>query len=235
MAWSAKVKCTTTAGALAVVLGLSATVGADPPGPASQLASDLSATLAARVAPLLPGGARLESVSLGCTPPAKATIQDVAPGLTQLNSRGLVIVLRDGDHTIACSATVAAQRQVLVAARDLAAGESVVADDVQPQWVDAFTGAPNALDELPRTGLVTAGTIRAGQPLYAWQLIRPIAIHPGDLVTVMIINGPVTVRAQLEANSTAAVGETATVINPDNGTPVGVTVTGPKTAELVMP
>ena len=166
---------------------------------------------------------------------AKATIQDVAPGLTQLNSRGLVIVLRDGDHTIACSATIAAQRQVLVAARDLAAGEPVVADDVQPQWVDAFTGAPNALDELPRTGLVTAGTIRVGQPLYAWQLIHPIAIRPGDLVTVMIINGPVTVRTQLEANSTAAVGETATVINPDSGTPVGVTVTGPKTAELVMP
>jgi flagella basal body P-ring formation protein FlgA len=232
-------RSTRIAVALTTVLGLSAVARADPPSldraALPQSSADLTPALAVRVAPLLPAGYRLDGVTLGCVPPTRATVQDVAPGVTQLNGRSLVIVLRNGDHTIACSATVAAQRQVLVAAHDLAAGDPVAAADVQPQWVDAFTGAPNALDQLPRTDLVATGTIRAGQPLYAWQLIRPVAFRPGDLVTVMIVNGPVTLRAILEANSTAAVGESATVINPDTGTPVGFTVTGPKTAELVMP
>lgn len=231
---------------LALMLGLGGrTVHADQSGPvvagapiqaaATPQADSLNAALAARVAPLLPSGARLDGVTLGCAPPASATIQDVAPGLTQLNSRGLVVLLRSGDHTLACSATIAAQRQVLVAAHDLETGAPIAATDVQPDWVDAFTGAPNALDQLPSAGLVAAGAIRSGQPLYAWQFVRPLAIHPGDLVTVMVVNGPVRLRTLLEANSSAGVGDSATVINPDTGAPVAVTVTGPKTAELVMP
>jgi flagella basal body P-ring formation protein FlgA len=226
-----------------IALCLSVVAQAAPAGPASLVSvratvaqpDELTAAIAGRIAPILPDGARLDGVTLGCNPPANATLQDVAPGVTRLTSRGVVIELREGNHTIACSATVAAERQVLVAAHDFDGGASVTATDVQPQWVDAFTGAPNALDQPPGPGLVTAGPIRAGQPLYAWQLIRPIAIHPGDRVTVVIRNGPVTLRALLEANSSAAVGESATVINPDTDTPVAVTVTGPKTAELVMP
>jgi len=38
----------------------------------------------------------------------------------------------------------------------------------------------------------------------------------------------------LEANSSAAVGDSATLINPETRTPVIVTVTGAKSAEVVM-
>jgi len=40
--------------------------------------------------------------------------------------------------------------------------------------------------------------IRSGQPLYQNSLKRPIAVHPGELVTVLVTNGPVSVRAQLQ-------------------------------------
>jgi flagella basal body P-ring formation protein FlgA len=53
-------------------------------------------------------------------------------------------------------------------------------------------------------------------------------------VTVVVKNGAVTVRTQLRAQSQASVGDTATMVNPLTGTPVAVTVTGLRTAELVM-
>jgi len=210
---------------------------ADPaaPPPAQSAGSGIAAEVAAQITPLLPSGARLDGVTLGCTPPAGATVAEVAPGMTRLASRGLVVMLRsDGGREIACPATCAAQRQILAAARDIGAGEPVTLSDLQPQWVDAFSGAPNALAQLPQTGLVAASTIRAGQPLYPWELTRPIAFRPGDLVMVSINNGPVTLHAMLEANSSAAVGDSATLINPETRTPVIVTVTGAKSAEVVM-
>ncbi|HLW72262.1 MAG TPA: flagellar basal body P-ring formation chaperone FlgA [Candidatus Binataceae bacterium] len=213
----------------------SAHPGASAPTTAAPPLPDLNAALVARVTPLMPPGVTLQAVTLGCDPPAGATLADVAPGMTQLQSRSLTVVLTHDGATTACTAIVAAQRQVLVAARDIAAGEAVATSDFQAQAVEAFSAAPNALEQLPRTSMVAANPIRAGQPLYAYQLIRPLAIHPGDLVIVTISNGPVTVRAQLQSNSAASVGDTATVINPESGAPVGVTVTGVKTAELVMP
>jgi flagella basal body P-ring formation protein FlgA len=205
------------------------------PAAAQPPVTELNTALVAQLNPILPSGMRLDSVTLGCDPPPNATLAEVAPGMTQLNSRSLMVVLAHDGLTLSCTATIAAERQVLVAGRDIAMGEAVAAGDFQPQWVEAFSAAPNALDKFPRTDTIAASPIRAGQPLYAYQLTRPVAIRPGDLVVVMIRNGPVILRAQLQSNSSASVGDNATVINPDTGAPVGVTVTGVKTAELVMP
>jgi flagella basal body P-ring formation protein FlgA len=101
--------------------------------------------------------------------------------------------------------------------------------------VDAFSVGSGSLDVFPSNGPYAASTyIRAGQPVYQNQVARPIAVHAGELVMVLVKNGPVTVRAQLQSQSTAAVGETATMINPGSGRPILVTVTGPRAAELVM-
>src|SRR6185312_7758489 len=92
--------------------------------PAQSAGSGIAAEVAAQITPLLPSGARLDGVTLGCTPPAGATVAEVAPGMTRLDSRGLVVMLRsDGGREIACPATCAAQRQILAAARDIGAGE----------------------------------------------------------------------------------------------------------------
>jgi flagella basal body P-ring formation protein FlgA len=76
--------------------------------------------------------------------------------------------------------------------------------------------------------------IRAGQPLYQSAITRPIAVHPGEMVTVMVKNGPVRLRALLQAQSQGAVGDSVTLVNPASGTPVMVVVTGPHSAELVL-
>ncbi|MBV8055630.1 MAG: flagellar basal body P-ring formation protein FlgA [Deltaproteobacteria bacterium] len=143
--------------------------------------------------------------------------------------------MRTTDRTLACSATLDAQRKILVAAHEIAQGQALSPADFESRWTDAFGGSMDMLSSLPAHGpFLAANAIHAGDPLLAIQLTRPLAIHSGDLVMVVVKNGPVTVRAQLEARSAAAVGDSASVINPETGLPVTVTVTGEKTAELVM-
>jgi len=196
---------------------------------------DLAAQVAAQLAPLMPDGTRVQSVTLGCKPSPEATLKSVAPGFTKLMARGFVVEFQTGTGVLACSASLTAQRQVLIATHDIATAEAVTERDFDARWVDAFAGAIGALTEFPRSGPYASTTlIRAGQPLYANELARPLAVHAGDFVSVLVRNGPVTVRTQLQAQSSAAIGETATLTNPDGGTPVTISVTGFKTGELVM-
>jgi flagella basal body P-ring formation protein FlgA len=184
---------------------------------------------------IVPADMRIDRVTLGCKPPAGATLVAVAPGVTSLTSRSFMVELQTAERTMFCSAAIDASRQLMTATHDLDPNAPAGVADFQSSWVDAFSTAPGALANFPSQGpYVSATSIRAGQPLYQNSLMRPIAVHPGDLVTVLVKNGPVTVRAQLQAQTQAAVGDSATMINPGSGMPVAVTVTGPKTAELVM-
>ena len=93
----------------------------------------------------------------------------------------------------------------------------------------------SALSDFPDHGpYVSATALRPGQPLFANVLLRPIAVRSGDLVMVQVKNGPVTLHAQLQAQSQASIGDNLTVVNPAGGAPVVVTVTGPRHAELVI-
>jgi flagella basal body P-ring formation protein FlgA len=222
-------------GAALMIASSAAAASASPASTPEAAAPDFSAQIAAALQPLLEPGTRLGAVVLQCHPPANAVIQTVAPGVSRLQSRGIVVEFLAGDRQQVCGATVSAERQVLVAAHDIAPRQPVAGGDFSRQWLDAFTAAPGAAGEFPSSGpYVSATLIRAGQPLYPNQIARPVAVHPGDLVTVIVKNGGVTVRTQLEARSEATVGDTATMINPASGNPVAVTVTGERTAELVM-
>jgi flagella basal body P-ring formation protein FlgA len=206
-----------------------------PSAAATPAIADLNSDLVQAVKPLMPEGMRVDAVTLGCKPPADAVIKSVAPGVTQLVSRSFIVELASGDRTIACSASLSAQRQMLVARGDFQPEQPVDASDFKLVWVDAFSAGSGSLDAFPSNGPYAAATyIRAGQPLYLNQIARPIAVHPGELVMVLVKNGPVTVHTQLQSQSSAAVGETATMINPSSGTPILVTVTGPRAAELEM-
>jgi flagella basal body P-ring formation protein FlgA len=196
---------------------------------------DYPAQVTSAITPLLPEGMRADGVTLGCKLPADATIKAVAPGFTRIESRGFMVEFVSGQRTIYCSATLNAERQMLVTAHDIQSGDAVSASDFKPQWVDAFSSATGSLDAFPSRGPYAATAfIRAGEPLYQNQIARPIAVRAGDLVTVIVKNGPITVRALLQSQSSVAVGETATVVNPTSGIPLMVTVTGPKMAELVL-
>jgi len=211
---------------------------ASPSGADSVGTSDLTeleSQVQAQLTAIAPPGLRIDRVELGCKPLPGASPKPPLPGFVQFASRAFMVELQLADRSIYCSATMDASRQVLTAVRDLQANDPVTNADFQPQWVDAFGGAAGALFDFPNHGpYVSASLIRAGQPLYASALLRPIAVHPGDLVMVQVKNGPVTLHAQLQAQSQASIGDNLTVVNPAGGAPVVVTVTGLKNAELVM-
>jgi flagella basal body P-ring formation protein FlgA len=211
------------------------TASAKPEAGQAAESDELIKEIQVGLARIVPVDMRIDSVTLGCKPPTGVTLKTVAPGITSLTSRSFMVELQSGDRSMFCSAALNASRQLMTATRDLDPDAPVTVADFASNWVDAFSTAPGALANFPNQGpYVSATSIRAGQPLYSNSLKRPIAVHPGDLVTVLVKNGPITVRAQLQAQTQAAVGDDATMINPGSGMPVAVTVTGPKTAELVM-
>ncbi len=202
---------------------------------AADVAADLESQIRAQLPAMVPEGMRVDRVTLGCKPTAHAILRTIAPGFARLNSRSFMVELQDENRSVYCSATMDASRQVLVAIRDIEPNETIAAADFQPQWIDEFSGAISGLAVFPNQGPYASATvIRAGQPLYQSAITRPIAVHPGEMVTVMVKNGPVRVRAQLQAQSQGAVGDSVTLVNPASGTPVMVTVTGPHSAELVL-
>jgi len=211
------------------------TASAKPESSQAPESDEIAKEIQVDLARIVPIDMRIEGVTLGCKPPAGATLKTVAPGITSLTSRSFMVELQSGDRTVFCSAALNASRQLMTATHDLDADSPVSEADFASNWVDAFSTAPGALASFPSQGpYVCATSIRAGQPLYQNSLKRPIAVHPGDLVTVLVKNGPITVRTQLQAQTQAAVGDSATMINQGSGMPVSVTVTGPKTAELVI-
>jgi flagella basal body P-ring formation protein FlgA len=204
-------------------------------GEAPDNGAELAREIQLQLARIVPHEMRIDGVTLGCKPPAGATLKAVAPGVTSLSSRSFMVELQAGERAMFCSAAMSASHQVMTATKDLEANSPVAQTDVASNWVDAFSTTPGALASFPSQGpYVSATLIRAGQPLYENSLRRPIAVHPGDQVTVLVKNGAVTVRAQLQAQTQAAVGDSATMINPASGMPVAVIVTGLRIAELVM-
>ena len=198
-------------------------------------AKALEAEIAKRVAPLMAPGVRVGNVKITCPVAAGTTLKDVAPGISRLNSRIFMVELENDHHARLCGVSLEAQKQVLVASHALAAAQPVAAEDFTPGWVDAFTGAPGASSSFDFSGpLVTTTFIGAGQPLYPTELAKPTAGRPGDMVTVVVKNGAITVKAALESRTTASIGDSATMLNPETGTAVQIHVTGVRTGELVM-
>ena len=225
----------------AMILAAHAVVAAGVPGSAvpegasAAGAQTLVAQVARQAKARMPAGARIDAIDLGCKPPPGAALKSVAPGVSVLASRGFVVELVAKGRTIVCSATVQAKRSVLAASHDIAPNQPVSGADFATAWVDAFSGAPGALSDFPSDGAYVAVTsIRAGMPLYRTELARPLAVHPGDMVTVLVRNGPVLVRTMLEARQAASIGETASMVNPSSGATVNATVTGVRTAEMVL-
>lgn len=196
---------------------------------------DLAAQIQSQLATMVPPGMRVDSVRLGCKPAPGSMLKAVAPGFVELRSRSFMVEFQKADRSSFCSATMDASRQVLTANRDIQPNEPVTSADFEQRWVDAFGASAGALLEFPSQGPYISSTmIRAGQPLYQIALSRPIAVHTGEMVMVLVRNGPVRLRTQLQAQSQGAVGDSVTVVNPASGIPVTVTITAPRNAELVM-
>ncbi|MGD0072847.1 MAG: flagellar basal body P-ring formation chaperone FlgA [Candidatus Binataceae bacterium] len=211
---------------------------ADATAPASAdapTAKAIEAEIAKRLALLMAPGVRIASVKIACPVAAGTTVKDVAPGISRLTSRTFMVELESKSRTRQCSASLEAQRQVMVANRALAAEQPVTAADFSRGWVDAFSGAPGASSDFNFSGpLVTTTFIGAGQPVYPTELAKPVAVRPGDMVTVVVKNGAITVKTALESRSTASIGDSATMLNSETGASVEIRVTGVRAGELVM-
>lgn len=204
---------------------------ANPPGSGHSLVAQVINQLRHH----LPAAVRIDAVKLGCNPPPGATLKSVAPGVSVLHSRGFLVEITAAGRPMVCSAVLDAKRPVLTAKRNINPGRPVSRQDFTTAWVDAFGGALGALRNFPSGGpYVSASRIIAASPLYPTQLRRPLAVHPGDMVTVVVRNGPVILRTELEARAAASVGQTAPMVNPHSGAVVDATVTGVRTAQLVL-
>jgi flagella basal body P-ring formation protein FlgA len=195
----------------------------------------LEARIGEQLQPLVPPETRLRSVSLGCSAGPDTQLKAVAPGVSQLSSPSITVELEHNGRTRLCSALVALQHRVLRAARDIPPGQELSAADFTSGWADAASLAPGALSSFslpaPR---IAAVFIPAGAPVYANQLVRPVAIRAGELVSVLVRNGPVTLKTRMQARSNAAVGDNTVLLNPAGATAVTVRVTGPHSAELLL-
>jgi flagella basal body P-ring formation protein FlgA len=184
---------------------------------------------------MAPAGFRVDHVEFGCKPTIGAKLIPIAPGSVQFMSAGFMVELQNSDRTYYCPATMDASREVLAASHDIQVNDPLEEADFKSIRVNAFNGSNGVLSQFPDHGpYVSSTSLRAGQPLYQNTLVRPIVVRPGDTIMVLVKNGPVTLRTQLQAQSQASLGDSLTVINPAGGTPVTVTVTGPRNAELVM-
>ena len=195
----------------------------------------LTSQLQEQLNAIAPAGLRVDHVELGCKPDANSDLRPIAANSIQFVSRAFMVELQDKDRSYYCSATMDASHEVLVASRDIQANEPLEESDFKSALVDAFNGSNSALSQFPAHGpYISSTSLRAGQTLYQNILVRPIAVKAGDTIMVLVKNGPVTLRAQLMAQSQASVGDSVAAVNPAGGTPVTVTVTGPRNAELVM-
>jgi flagella basal body P-ring formation protein FlgA len=223
--------CTAVSLWLSSVPALAATV--DPAPEAS--AQEITAEIAQQLEPSLPEHTRVAAIHLNCQVDQGTKLVQMASPAGRFLTRVVTVQLESNGHRRYCAATLDAQRQVLVAVRDLQPGASVTAADFVPGWVDAFTITANAADSLVFDApMVAVVPIKAGQPLYPSQVGKQLAVHPGDLVAVRVINGAVVVRTYLQARGPGAVGDNVNMVNPDSGTSLVVKVTGDRTGEIQL-
>ncbi|MGH6958015.1 MAG: flagellar basal body P-ring formation chaperone FlgA, partial [Caulobacteraceae bacterium] len=87
--------------------------------------------------------------------------------------------------------------------------------------VDAAAGVDGAV------GLAARRPLRAGDPVLARDLTRPIVIRTGDSVQVTYAGGGVTLTLQGKAMAQAAAGQTLNVLNTVSKKMIEAVATGP--------
>ncbi len=196
-------------------------------------ANPLIAQIEAALAPRVPDGMRLKSLTLGCQPPPDASIKEVARGLSRIRSSAFTVELTTPHGIVICSAQAEVERQALVAARDLSAGEEVGASEFRTDWVDAFSTPPDVLVSLDSVQTLMV-PLRRGEPVSASLLRKPIVVHQGEMVAVTVTNGGVSLRTHLKASGDGAIGDYVTMENPTSGRLVSARVVGRGAASIEL-
>lgn len=119
--------------------------------------------------------------------------------------------------------------QVPVLAKSMRSGDIISAGDIAYIRLrqDAVTPVM-ILDEQKMVGMTPRRGITADRPVTPSDLVPPRVVSKGDLVTVMLQNGPIALTVQGRALDAGAQGETVRVMNTASNTVMQAVVTGPQ-------
>ena len=137
---------------------------------------------------------------------------------------------------LAAPALADAAIRVVVPARDIARGEVIAAGDVTYGTLTGtamMSGTVTSLDAA--TGLEARRVLRAGAPISASDLRRPVVVNKGQTVTMMFDAPGVELSAMGRAMSEGGIGDTVTVQNPASFRMVNAIVTAAGTVRATGP
>jgi flagella basal body P-ring formation protein FlgA len=131
--------------------------------------------------------------------------------------RGAVLVDGQSKKSVLCRAKVEAYADVFVAAKAIAAGQTVGASDLKKE-----TFALSSLKEPPLTdigragGCVASRAIAAGDVITGKSLVARTIVKRKQTVTVLAKAGMLGIETQAVAETDGALGETVTCTNPSS-------------------
>jgi flagella basal body P-ring formation protein FlgA len=135
----------------------------------------------------------------------------------------------DAGRTAAVWATVriSVPRQVLVARRQVRAGEAFASDDVEEKTIDyASLTPPQAIDLKTLTNSETSRDVPAGAIIERSMLRSRAVVRKGDTIRVAVKSPGAELRFDAPVVSAARIGDRVLVRNPLNGRMVSAVVRG---------
>lgn len=179
-----------------------------------------------------------EVLDLSASDPATRRV-DVQPGGGASSGRVPVSVLiYDGDRVVRTASIIVqaqVQRDVVLARSAIARNQAVTADLVQTarQWMSPSAKSPLTMDQV--VGGVSMTRIGAGSIIASGDVAAAIACKRGEMVTVHVLSGPVTVRAKARALSQARDGELVQLKIDGTKEPFMARMSGRGRAVMVVP
>ncbi len=124
--------------------------------------------------------------------------------------------------------------RIVVPAHDIARGEVIAESDLTTALVDGaalMSGVVMRADAI--SGMQTRRVLRAGEPLRADDVRRPVMVSKGQTVTMLFTAPGVELTAMGRAMGEGGVGDMVTVQNPVSFRMITATVTGPGTVRAI--
>jgi flagella basal body P-ring formation protein FlgA len=126
--------------------------------------------------------------------------------------------------------------QVPVLTRDVAPGETIAEGDLIVGEIPAAqAGAQLLTAERAIAGQAARRTLRAGAPLFAHDVKKPVVIKKGELITIIYAADGIELSAQGQAQAEAGQGDTLAVLNTRSRRTVEARVAGPGLAIVSLP
>ena len=212
--------------AIAVLLAASAAslsiVHADP----------VADVVTAQIQPSLPPGTDVAKVYLPASL-AKLDVDPVdviveLPRALHVGRKSVKVTVR-GQKTVFVPVAIAQMMEVAVAARALAVGDTVGADDVRIETKAVESGAGQMAQGGAVVGSRIVKPVASGKPIATRDIALPPPLARGTQVTVELRRGQVRVKGQGTLELVARPGEQATVRLAQNGVTLRGTLVAPST------